>query len=170
MIGSGGYVKGDRVRFLAFGEPDPHSRLTAGTEGTVVHVDDLGTVHVQWDDGGRLGMIVDPPAGQPPDRIEPAASNREVAAGDLRRVRNAMRSGEWLRTQWIARVAFDLGRAPWHPDHQRRIWRALSYLYVEDEIERRPAHEWKHGEVGGVEITFPVSRWEWRLPHDTDAD
>jgi hypothetical protein len=122
MIGSGGYVKGDRVRFLPFGEPDPHSRLTAGTEGTVVHVDDLGTVHVQWDDGGRLGMIVDPPAGQPPDRIELAASTREVATGDLRRVRDAMRSGEWLRTQWIARVAFDLGRAPWHPDHQRRIW------------------------------------------------
>jgi Domain of unknown function (DUF4314) len=61
------YAKGDRVRFLGFGEPDPYSRLRIGTEGTVSIVDDLGTVHVEWDDGGR---VVAPPAGQQPDRIE----------------------------------------------------------------------------------------------------
>lgn len=54
------YAKGDRVRFLGFGEPDPYSRLRVGTEGTVATVDDLGTVHVDWDDGqqarhGRRG-------------------------------------------------------------------------------------------------------------------
>jgi hypothetical protein len=74
-----------------------------------------------------------------------------------------MRSGEWLRTQWIASVAFDLGTAKWHPDHQRRIWRALTYLYAEDEIDRRAAQEIKHGEVGGVEVAVGVPRWEWRL-------
>lgn len=65
------YAEGDRVRFLGFGEPDPYSRLQVGAEGTVATVDDLGTVHVNWDDGGRLGMVVEPPAGQVPDRIEP---------------------------------------------------------------------------------------------------
>lgn len=52
------------------GEPDPYSRLRPGTEGTVSTVDDLGTVHVDWDDGGRLGMVVVPPPGRRPDRIE----------------------------------------------------------------------------------------------------
>jgi hypothetical protein len=27
----------------------------------------------------------------------------------------AMPAGEWLRTQWIARVAFDLGNGAWEP-------------------------------------------------------
>lgn len=64
------YAKGDRVRFLGFGEPDPYSHLRVGAEGTVATVDDLETVHVDWDDGGRLGMVVSPPAGRRPDRIE----------------------------------------------------------------------------------------------------
>lgn len=64
------YAKGDRVCFLGFGEPDPYSRLRIGAEGTVATVDDLGTVHVDWDDGGRLGMVVVPLPGQRPDRIE----------------------------------------------------------------------------------------------------
>jgi uncharacterized protein DUF4314 len=33
-------------------------------------VDDIGTVHVDWDDGGRLGMVVAPPPGERPDQIE----------------------------------------------------------------------------------------------------
>jgi hypothetical protein len=65
-----GFAEGDRVRFLGFGEPDRYSRLRVGTEGTVSTVDDLGTVHVDWDDGGRLGIVFAPPPGQPPDRIE----------------------------------------------------------------------------------------------------
>jgi hypothetical protein len=64
------YAKGDRVRFLGFGEPDPCSRLRVDTEGTVSTVDDLGTVRVDWDDGSRLGMVVVPPGDRPPDRIE----------------------------------------------------------------------------------------------------
>lgn len=64
------YARGDRVRFLGFGEPDPYSSLRVGAEGTIATVDDLGTVHVDWDDGSRLGMVVVPPAGRPPDRIE----------------------------------------------------------------------------------------------------
>ena len=29
----------------------------AGTEGTVQYVDDAGTIHVQWDTGGGLGLV-----------------------------------------------------------------------------------------------------------------
>ena len=51
-----------RVEFLGFGgEPDPYTRLREGDRGTVVHVDDLGTIHVKWDSGSSLGLI--PKAG-----------------------------------------------------------------------------------------------------------
>jgi len=63
---------GTRVSFLGFGEDDPWSKLEVGTEGTVAFVDDLGTVHVNWDDGSTLGVVVDPNfllTGEKPDRI-----------------------------------------------------------------------------------------------------
>ena len=36
---------------------DPHSRLTPGCKGTVMGVDDIGTIHVQWDNGSHLGVV-----------------------------------------------------------------------------------------------------------------
>lgn len=35
---------------------DPYSRLTPGEQGAVVMVDDIGTVHVAWDNGSSLGV------------------------------------------------------------------------------------------------------------------
>lgn len=32
--------------------------VPSGTRGTVRHVDDMGTVHVSWDNGQGLGLIV----------------------------------------------------------------------------------------------------------------
>lgn len=61
---------GRRVRFLAFGEHEP-TRLEVGWEGAVAFVDSFGTVHVEWDTGLRLGMIVRSLDGQRPDRILP---------------------------------------------------------------------------------------------------
>jgi hypothetical protein len=46
---------GDRIRLTA--TTDPYARLTPGEEGTVVLVDDLGTVHVAWDSRSNLGLI-----------------------------------------------------------------------------------------------------------------
>ena len=34
---------------------DPYSRLPPGLKGTVVAVDDIGTVHFAWDNGSSLG-------------------------------------------------------------------------------------------------------------------
>jgi hypothetical protein len=62
------YQPGQRVRFLGFGEPDP-TELQPGTVGTIRHVDDLGTVHVDWDNGVRLGCIVVPRGSKRPDRL-----------------------------------------------------------------------------------------------------
>ena len=64
------YPKGARVQFLGFGRPDPYSGLEPGEQGTVTFVDDLGTVHVEWDGGGHLGMVVYPVYdGDEPDSI-----------------------------------------------------------------------------------------------------
>jgi hypothetical protein len=46
---------GKRVRCIR--SADPHSPVPVGTEGTVVLVDDLGTIFVEWDNGSRLGLV-----------------------------------------------------------------------------------------------------------------
>ena len=38
---------------------DPITKLPPGLEGTVSFVDDAGTVHVEWDNGSRLGLCPD---------------------------------------------------------------------------------------------------------------
>ena len=35
---------------------DPYKGMTAGMLGTVRHVDDIGTIHVRWDEGFSLGV------------------------------------------------------------------------------------------------------------------
>lgn len=47
--------KGDRVRLIMMN--DPYSDPGEGTTGTVDCIDDIGTVHVLWDSGSRLGLI-----------------------------------------------------------------------------------------------------------------
>lgn len=48
-------VKGRRVRLVKLNE---HSRtLSPGDGGSVLVVDALGTVHVEWDNGIGLGLI-----------------------------------------------------------------------------------------------------------------
>jgi hypothetical protein len=46
---------GRRVRLVRC--TDPWTRLVPGALGTVTHVDDLGTLHVRWDDGHTLGLV-----------------------------------------------------------------------------------------------------------------
>jgi hypothetical protein len=47
--------QGARVKFL--GTSDQFTTMPIGTEGTVSYVDSLGTLHVKWDNGSRLGLI-----------------------------------------------------------------------------------------------------------------
>ena len=50
---------GDRIRLVRC--TDEWTRLRPGALGTVRRVDDFGTatVHVNWDDGSRLGLVPD---------------------------------------------------------------------------------------------------------------
>jgi hypothetical protein len=63
------FKRGDRVRFDGFGVSDPYTSLLVGTEGTVSMMDGMGTVHVDWDSGHRLGLIVEPGPGEKADRL-----------------------------------------------------------------------------------------------------
>lgn len=49
------YPKGTRIRLICM--EDPFAPVYPGTEGTVRIVDDMGTIHVDWDNGRRLGVI-----------------------------------------------------------------------------------------------------------------
>lgn len=46
---------GDRVELVRCN--DPYTKLVPGELGTVTLIDSMGTVHVAWDSGARLGMI-----------------------------------------------------------------------------------------------------------------
>lgn len=46
---------GSRVELIHM--DDPYSKLKQGDQGTVDHVDDTGTIHVNWDSGSTLGLI-----------------------------------------------------------------------------------------------------------------
>jgi hypothetical protein len=48
---------GDRIRLLS--TSDPHVELPEGVEGTVDFVDAMGTVHVSFEDGTKLGLVAD---------------------------------------------------------------------------------------------------------------
>ena len=47
------YPAGGRVELVSM--DDPYARLRPGDQGTVVAVDDIGTVHIDWDNGSGLG-------------------------------------------------------------------------------------------------------------------
>lgn len=48
------YAPGTRVKLNHMN--DPFVDLPAGTTGTVTCVDDIGTIHVRWDNGSTLGV------------------------------------------------------------------------------------------------------------------
>ena len=47
------YPAGTRVALVSMN--DPYTKLQPGDEGTVIAVDDIGTVHIQWNNGSTLG-------------------------------------------------------------------------------------------------------------------
>lgn len=48
------FPKGTRVELVYM--EDIHAPAE-GTQGTVIAVDDMGTIHVAWDNGSRLGVV-----------------------------------------------------------------------------------------------------------------
>jgi len=50
-------LAGRRVRLVRCN--DQYTKIPAGTLGTVQLVDDVGTLHVKWDNGSFLGLVWD---------------------------------------------------------------------------------------------------------------
>ncbi len=49
------YTPGTRVILIRM--EDPYTTLKRGDKGTVMSVDDIGTIHIQWDRGSSLGVV-----------------------------------------------------------------------------------------------------------------
>lgn len=49
------YPTGTRVELVHM--DDPYTSLTVGDKGTVRFIDDMGTVHINWDCGSSLGAV-----------------------------------------------------------------------------------------------------------------
>lgn len=50
------YAPGTRIRLEKM--DDPYTKLPSGLTGSVSYVDDVGTIHMNWDNGSTLGLIV----------------------------------------------------------------------------------------------------------------
>ena len=51
------YPPGTRIRLTEM--RDPMAPVPPGTTGTVIAVDDVGTIHMKWDNGRTLGLITE---------------------------------------------------------------------------------------------------------------
>ena len=49
-------LTGKRIKCVFMNDEYP---VESGTEGTVTSVDDIGTIHVKWDNGRTLGLCRD---------------------------------------------------------------------------------------------------------------
>ncbi|MPM18896.1 hypothetical protein SDC9_65314 [bioreactor metagenome] len=49
------YPKGTRIELISMN--DPYSSIEPGTKGTVENIDDIGTLHMKWDNGRTLGVV-----------------------------------------------------------------------------------------------------------------
>ena len=50
------YPQGTRVEVIQMGDDEPRP-IPRGTKGTVISVDDMGTVHCTFDNGRILGLL-----------------------------------------------------------------------------------------------------------------
>ena len=48
-------LKGMRIELIS--TTDPYTKLKPGDRGIVDFVDDMGTIHVNWDNGSQLGLV-----------------------------------------------------------------------------------------------------------------
>ena len=49
------YPEGTRIELINM--DDPYAPVPAGTKGTVEYVDDMGQIHMKWDNDRSLGLI-----------------------------------------------------------------------------------------------------------------
>ena len=50
------YPEGTKIKLIYMNDTQAPP---SGSEGTVTHVDDMGTIHMKWENGSTLGLIPD---------------------------------------------------------------------------------------------------------------
>jgi len=48
-------LKGKRIELIL--TTDPYTELKPGDRETIDFVDDMGTIHINWDNGSQLGLV-----------------------------------------------------------------------------------------------------------------
>ena len=77
------YPEGTRIRLMSM--DDPYAPISPGTEGTVDFVDDIGTLHCNFDSGRTLGVIPGEDSFSVLSRPEePSLSERETEQGGMK--------------------------------------------------------------------------------------
>lgn len=51
------YKAGTKIKLLKDMKEEPSNSVKAGEIGIVDHVDDIGTIHIRWENGSGLGLI-----------------------------------------------------------------------------------------------------------------
>jgi len=92
------YPEGTRVKLVSM--DDPYTNLKPGDRGFVTKVDDIGTVHIQWDNGSTLG------AAYGADQIITTPYITDTLFEEIMSVRSAGQCN-MLDTTAVQRYAFD---------------------------------------------------------------
>lgn len=99
------FTPGMRVELLRMN--DPYRQLTIGSEGTVLSVDDMGTIHVSWDCGSSLGVAYGEDLCRPLDHVQPTILLDKVMEQILA-IRDSGRTN-MFDTRYVQRLANDCG-------------------------------------------------------------
>lgn len=98
------YPTGTRVELVRM--EDPYTKLKPGDKGTVVHVDDIGTIHINWDCGSSLGVAFGVDQCR---RIKECANKKDVIIIEqILAIRDSGRTN-MLDTIMVQRIAYDQG-------------------------------------------------------------
>ena len=151
------YPKGSRIR-LGEMKNDPWS-LKPGSMGTLDYIDDIGTLHVKWDDGRGLGLVlgVDSFTVLPPLqtlKLYMPMTATHFGEEDDMEIEITMDSREAVKyaPQIIAALQKERAWMERHADAERGI---MAYYYEEDSVAHKVkschfAAEVRDGQLWGV--------------------
>ena len=74
------YPPGTRIELISMA--DSYAPIRAGAKGTVDHVDDIGTIHMKWDNGWAVALCPGEDKFRKIEELSPAEEKRIVDLGD----------------------------------------------------------------------------------------
>lgn len=74
------YPPGTRLELVSMN--DSYAPIPAGTKGTVEHVDDIGQIHMRWDNGWTVALCPDEDKFRKIEEFSPAEGERIADLGD----------------------------------------------------------------------------------------